>query len=60
MIENVELGLKVAENEDEKFWTDVKDNTLADIDRLKKLLKFQESIKGMAEEKLAELEVQLK
>ena len=56
MIEDKELGLKVAESEDEAFWEEVKQNSLKDIDNLNKLLKFQTAIVEMANSKLIEMQ----
>ena len=52
MIEDKSIGLVVAENEDEKMWFEIKENTVADIAKLKKLLKFQEAVLELAETKL--------
>lgn len=46
------LGLQVAENDDEKMWLEVKENSLKDIENLKKMLKFQEAVLDMANSKL--------
>lgn len=53
MIEHKELGLVVAENEDEVFWNEIITNTKEDIKKLEKLLKFQNSILEMAQSKLS-------
>lgn len=52
MIVNEDLGLVVAEDEDEKFWLEIKENTEKDIKNLKKMMKFQESILSMSEANL--------
>lgn len=52
MIEDESLGLKVTENPEETFWTEIKQSTTEDIERLEKLLKFQKSILEMVESKL--------
>jgi hypothetical protein len=50
--ENKELGLMVAENEDEQMWIDVKKDTEQDIIKLKKMLKFQEAVLSLAASKI--------
>lgn len=52
MIENSELGLKIAENQDEVFYSEIKDNTEKDIKNLEKMLRFNREILAMAEEGL--------
>jgi hypothetical protein len=52
MIENKEIGLKIAETEEEQFWVEIKTNTEEDIKRLEKLLKFQKAILEMSETNL--------
>lgn len=52
MYEDKEIGLKVAETEDEVFWQEIKDSTEADIKKLEKLLKFQKAIVKLAESNL--------
>lgn len=47
MIENNEMGLKIAETEDEKFWFEIKQNTESDIKNIEKMLKFQKSVLEM-------------
>ncbi len=49
MIEDKELGLKISENPEEKFWTEIRDKCEKDLDISKKeqeineyLLKFYE------------------
>lgn len=39
---------------DEAYWTEIKDSTVKDIERLEKLLKFQKEILKMCESKIAE------
>lgn len=46
--ENKELGLIVADNEDEQMWLDVRKETEQDIKRLEKMLKFQRSVLELA------------
>jgi hypothetical protein len=53
MYENKELGLVVAENEEEVFWTEIKSNTEEDIKKLEKLLKFQREILNLAKSHLS-------
>jgi hypothetical protein len=50
--ENAELGLKVAENDEEKYWLDVKETTEKDIANLEKMLKFNKAIVEMAQSKI--------
>jgi hypothetical protein len=52
MIEDESLGLKIAENETEKFWTEVKENTQKDLERMEKVLTFNKAILEMCEIKL--------
>ena len=54
MITDDKIGLKVAENKEEAFWIEVKDNTEKDIERLEKLLKFNQAILTMANYKIAD------
>ena len=49
------LGLEVAENDDEKFWLEIKDSSEKDISNLKRMLKFQEEILNLANSKLPNL-----
>jgi hypothetical protein len=51
--ENKELGLLVADNEDEQMWIDIKRETEQDILKLKKMLKFQEAVLSLAISKIA-------
>ena len=44
MYENKELGLKVADDENEAYWTEIQKSTEADLKRLKNLVKFQEAV----------------
>lgn len=50
--ENEELGLVVAENEDEVMWADIKKNTEEDIKKLQKVLKFNNAVLDLANSKL--------
>ena len=52
MIEDKKSGLKIAENEDEVMWTEVKEKTETDIKNLKKMLKFNKEVLKLAESKL--------
>lgn len=52
MIEDKELGLKVAENENERYWEEIRQTTEKDIANLEKLLKFQRAVLEMVEGKL--------
>lgn len=48
MIKDEDLGLVVAEDEDEEFWINIKDNTEKTIKDLKKQLKFSEAVLSLA------------
>jgi len=50
--ENKDLGLVVAENEDEVFYNEIVQNTKEDIKKLEKLLKFNNDVLEMAQSKL--------
>ena len=52
MIEDKKLGLKIAENEDEKMWAEIKESTEREIKNFKKLLKFNEAVLELANTKL--------
>lgn len=52
MIEDKTIGLKVAEDENEAYWTRIRDSTIEDIKRLKDLVKFQEAVLVMVKGKL--------
>jgi len=52
MYENKELGLKVADDENEAYWTEIQKSTEADLKRLKNLVKFQEAVLVMIADKL--------
>lgn len=56
MIEDKDLGLKVAENEEEEFWLNVQQNCEKDIKGLDKMLKFQWAVLWLARDKLKEIE----
>jgi len=56
MIEDESIGLKVAENEDEVFWSDVQQSAEKDIKNLDKMLKFQWAVLWLARDKLKECE----
>jgi hypothetical protein len=50
--ENKELGLVVAENEDEKFYMDIVKDCKLNIANIEKQLRFNKDIQEMAEHKL--------
>ena len=52
MIENEELGLKVAENPEEKLWAEIKDKATDAIVRSKVEIEIQEAIIKLAETKI--------
>lgn len=52
MIKEDSLGLVVAENDEEKFWIEIKESTEKDIKNLEKMLKFNKGIIAMCEEKI--------
>ena len=52
---NDELGLVVAENEDEKFYMDIEKDCKTNIANIEKQLRFNREIMEMAQRKLAEL-----
>ena len=53
--ENKELGLVVAENEDEKFYMDIVKDCKTNIANIEKQLRFNRDIQEMAEKKLDDL-----
>jgi len=53
MIENEELGLKIAENSDEKFWTETKEKCEKAIKSELRNIKINESILSLCEEQLS-------
>jgi hypothetical protein len=55
MIEDKELGLKVAENKVEALWENVRKNSLKEIELLEDSLTLQREITKLAETKLKEL-----
>lgn len=52
MIEDEKLGLKIAENADEAYWEEIRKATEEDINRLTRLLRFQNAILEMVNGKL--------
>ncbi len=40
-------------SKEEAFWTEIKENTEQDIEKLEKLLKFQKEILGLTERRLS-------
>jgi hypothetical protein len=55
MIEDKELGLKVAENKEEVLWENVRKNSLKEVEVLEDSLTLQREITKLAETKLKEL-----
>jgi len=55
MIEDKELGLKVAENPEIAFWTELKSKSLKSIETLKHEIIINEAIIKLAEEKISEV-----
>ena len=55
MIENEELGLKIAENTDEQFWTETKEKCNQTIAAEHRNLKINEKMLGLCEEELKKL-----
>ena len=55
MIEDKELGLKVAENKVEALWENVRKNSLKEVEVLEDSLTLQREITKLAETKLKEL-----
>lgn len=52
MLEDKELGIVIAESEEEKNWIEIKDNAKKDIANLEKMLWFQREMLKLAESKL--------
>ena len=52
MIENEELGVKVAENTDEEFWTNTKEKCIEAIAAEEKNLKINRTMIKLCEENL--------
>lgn len=53
MKEPKDLNIKIGSKE-ESFWTDVKESTQSEIDKLEKLLKFNKGVLWLAEMKVKE------
>lgn len=53
MIENEELGLKIAENSDEKFWTETKEKCLEAIAAEERNLKINRKMIELCEQELS-------
>ena len=53
-IEDKDIGLKIASKE-EAMWTEVKEQTLKEIERLEKMLIFNQAILGMSIQKIESL-----
>ena len=54
MLENEELGLKIANNPDEAYWIKLKDEVIKRIDSMKKEIIINEAILILALEKIKE------
>ena len=54
MIENKDF--KLAQDENERFWTEIKESTEADIKKLNQMLKFQKAVLRMCKGKLNKYE----
>ncbi len=52
MIEDKELGLKIAETSDEKFWTETKEKCQETIAAEKRNIKINEILIGLCEQEL--------
>jgi len=52
MIENEELGVKIAETTDESFWTDTKEKCLKAIDAENRNIKINQTMLALCEEQL--------
>lgn len=52
MIENKELGLKIAENSDEKFWTETKEKVEEALKAEARNIKINERMLKLCEEQL--------
>ena len=53
MIEEKELGVKIAEDTDEKFWTEMRDKCVEAIKTEKRNVKVNEKLINLAEEQLS-------
>lgn len=60
MIEDKDLGLKIAESTTEALWVRVKDNTAQRITEIKNTLIIEEALLELAEKKIKELNIQPK
>lgn len=54
MIENEDIGLKIAESEAEGYWLEVVEKTKQEIQTLNKMLMFNHAVLNMAQEKAQE------
>lgn len=52
MIEHEELGVKIAENSDEKFWQETKEKCMEAIAAEKRNMKINETMLNLCEEQL--------
>ena len=52
MIEDKEIGLVIAENEEEAFWINARDKTSEAIEALEKELKFHEAVMLMCKDRV--------
>lgn len=56
MIEDKELGLKIADNPEEAFWIKLKEQTIKTIDSYKHEIIVNEAVLKLAEEKINEVQ----
>ena len=56
MIENKELGLKIALNPDEAFWTQLKEKCEKEIDNNRREIIINEAVIQLAEKKINEVQ----
>lgn len=55
MIQDTDLGLKVAENPEEAFWSELKTKSLKDIETLKHEIIINQAIIELADKKISEV-----
>lgn len=55
MIEDKDLGLKIAVNPDEAFWIDLKERMLKQIESYKREIIVNEAVVELAEKKIKEI-----
>jgi hypothetical protein len=59
MIEDKELGLKVAENADEAFWESIKSKAIKDIEMDNRAIEINNALRKFAEHKISRIKVEL-